>query len=129
MEQGALGANLTADERRKIRAERNRESAEKSRLRHKQKTMELEQNVLTLRTENRELKARVDTFRIQLQAASQNIDNSAGNGNFGGDGIVATQVPALQSAIAAIEQVMVECPRTFRPESNPPEIALNIKKR
>ncbi len=121
-----MNANLTAEERRKIRAERNRESAEKSRLRHKQRTLELEQNVLRLRTENRELKARVDTFRIQLQAASQNIETS-GNGNFGGEGIVATQVPALHSAISAIEQVMLECPRTFRPEPNVPEIVLNVK--
>lgn len=91
--------------------------------------MELEQNVLALRRENRELKSRVDTFRIQLQAASQNIDSSGADGCFGGEGIVATQVPALQSAIASIEQVMAVCPRTFNPEAHPVEIPLGIKKR
>lgn len=120
-----MAANITPEERRRIRAERNRESAEKSRLRHKQKNLELEQNVLRLRTENRELKARVDTFRIQLQSASQNL--ATGKGNIAGNVDLATQVPALKSAMAAIEQVMQECPRTFGPESSFPEIALNVK--
>lgn len=110
---------LSAEERRAIRARRNRESAEKSRVRRKQQTNELERSVGELRYENRELKERVVGFERELTAIAAEGDPACR-----GPPVVA----AVNGSLAAVERCMAECPRTFRKEPHSPEIELKYKR-
>jgi bZIP transcription factor len=105
-------SGMTADEKRRQRAERNRWSAEKSRLRRKQYTDDLEREVTTLREANLKLKKKTLGLFETLQNVDKNVEDSIDNGNgFAAD--VPNGGAALKAAIFALDKVMQQCPTTF----------------
>lgn len=123
--QAGANAHLSIEARKKLRAERNRESAEKSRMRRKQMVLELETNVAFLREENRDLKAKVEQYHGQLTSASEEVSRRAA---VAGDGSqeAMLKVPMLYEALSALQRCMEECPRTFNRGPHTPVIPLNV---
>jgi bZIP transcription factor len=105
--------SMTAEEKRRQRAERNRWSAEKSRLRRKQYTDDLEREVTALRETNSTLKSRtlglLGTLRTVDKTVEQAIAERAG---FMAD--VDNNGMALKAALQALDNIKEQCPITFR---------------
>lgn len=131
------------EERRQIRAQRNRESAEKSRIRRKQQTAELEQSVGDLRGENKQLKMRLDGLEQLIKDAqnalglkmSPSVDGhgmgNAGSMTEGGEGIngeAHKKLRALQESLRLIQICKRRCIRTFREGPQSQEIQLKLAK-
>lgn len=116
---------MSLEERKKLRAERNRESAEKSRMRRKKYTRDLENNVALLRQQNDELKLRVEEIQVTLKNASTKVClMSKKPGGEGGDKFA--KFPTLLEALSALQRCIAECPRTFNRNPNSPLIPLNV---
>lgn len=126
--QGGTNAHLSLEERKKLRAERNRESAEKSRMRRKQMVIDLETNVAALRDENRDLKAKVERYHSRLKGVSAEmyLQSKEVSGQSKDD---ATQIPLLYEALSALQRCMEECPRTFSRNPHSPLIPLNVARK
>lgn len=117
----------TAEQKRKIRQERNRESAEISRLRRKQYTSNLERDVGIMREVNKTLKKQT----ITLLAALRKIDNDVAKCIAKGEGFASdapTGGTALKAAILALENAKQQCVMTFCDAACHPEIPLKVKK-
>lgn len=112
---------MSAEEKRRIRAERNRESAEKSRLRHKQRTEELERDVYHKRIENREVKASIDTYYAQLRGVADTIEKGTTREE------AMKKVPALYNALNSMSKAIEQCVWTYR-DPRDPEIQLKISR-
>lgn len=119
-------AHLTLEQKRILRAKRNRESAEKSRNRRKLQTETLEKSVAQLRDENRELSAEMLKLQTQLESLSSEVAQAMTVGHEQ-EGL-RERTPALYDAIEAVQKVMIDCPRTFLRSSHTPEIQLKIHK-
>lgn len=117
-------SHLSLEERRRIRAERNRESAEKSRLRHKQRTEELERDVYHKRIENREVKASIDTYYGQLRGVADTIERG-GSGAGDSSSEVGSKVPALYDALDVMQKAIESCTWTYK-DPREPEIPLKV---
>lgn len=117
----------TAEQKRRIRAERNRESAEISRLRRKKYTRDLESDVGSLRETNKTLKVQTISLLEALQKIEDNVQKSIANGEgFASD--APTGGAALKAAILALENAKQQCPMTFSDAAAYPEIPLNVPK-
>lgn len=118
---------LTAEEKRKVRAERNRESAEKSRLRRKKYTDDLEREVGNLREVNKDLRVRTVSLMETLRKVDQDIHQCVQRG-----GAHATDArnggASLKAAIAALDNVKQQCPMTFGDTVDRPEIPSHGRK-
>lgn len=116
-------AHLSVEERRQIRAQRNRESAEKSRIRRKQQTAELERSVGELRDQNSTLKTRF----LGLEALVKDVEESV---DLGEEEIMnegATRgIRAIHESLAVIQECKQNCLRTFRETPHSPEIQLKM---
>lgn len=112
----AATAPMTAEEKRRIRAERNRESAEKSRLRRKKYTDDLEKEVDSLRETNKTLKTRSLDLMTMLHGVDNDVDRVIANGE-GRMSDAPNGGAALKAAILALENVKQQCPMTFGPPS------------
>lgn len=109
------------EQRRQIRAQRNRESAEKSRMRRKQQTAELEENVGDLRDENKTLKARLLGLESVVHEVEEEIDRNVSENASEG----ATRgAHAVQDSLSVIQACKSECLRTFREAPGSPDIEL-----
>jgi hypothetical protein len=112
---------VSAEERRRIRAARNRESAEKSRLRRKQYTDDLEREVGSLRETNKMLKGRAMLLTTTLQKADAEVSSAIAKGS------VRSSQPlngsALKSALMALGNARMQCPVTFGESSDRSDIA------
>ena len=111
--------HLSTEEKRRIRAERNRESAEKSRLRQKQRTEELERDVYNKRIENREVKASIDTYYAQLRGVADTIEKGTTPEE------AVKKVPALYNALSNMQTAIEQCTWTYR-DPREPEIPLKV---
>jgi hypothetical protein len=103
---------ISTEEKKRVRAERNRESAEKSRLRRKKYTEDLEKEVGTLRDTNRTLKTRAEGLLAMLQSVDGEVEDVIARG----DGFAADAPnggAALKAALLALENVRQQCPMTF----------------
>jgi bZIP transcription factor len=113
---------ISAEERRRIRAARNRESAEKSRLRRKQYTDDLEREVGSLRETNKMLKGRAMLLTMTLQKADAEVSSAIAKGS-----VLSSQPPlngsALKSALMALGNARMQCPVTFGDSSDRSDIA------
>jgi bZIP transcription factor len=125
---GSSSPIMSAEERRRVRAARNRESAEKSRLRRKQYTDDLEREVGSLREANKMLKGRAMLLTMTLQKVDADVDSAISNGL-----IRSSQTPlngsALKRALMALGDARMQCPVTFgeatdRPETVPASTSL-----
>lgn len=109
-------AAYSTEQKRRIRAERNRESAEKSRLRRKQYTSDLEKSVGSLRATNTQLKGRAEALMgtlksIEVDVATAHAGQAYATEQVNHEGAV--PAPALQAALVALERVKTQCPVTF----------------
>ncbi len=104
---------MSAEERRRVRAERNRVSAMRSRERLNKKEMELERNVYQGRIENRGLKRGVIKYRRFLQQAIAEIEQKYSREE------AERRFPKTYANLAHVEKTMSECVWTFRPEDTP----------
>lgn len=125
--QAGANAHLSLEERKRLRAERNRESAEKSRMRRKQMVLDLETNVAFLREENRDLKAKVEQHHEQLTSASEEVNRRAAASGEGAEE-TSMKVPILYEALSALQRCIEQCPRTFNRGPQTPVIPLNISR-
>jgi bZIP transcription factor len=119
---------ISTEEKRRVRAERNRESAEKSRLRRKKYTEDLEKEVGSLRETNRSLKTRTEDLLAMLQSVDADVEQSVSRG----DGSVAHPPnggAALKAALLALENVKQQCPITFADSTVRVEIGSSAGKR
>lgn len=101
------------EERRRIRAERNRVSAMKSRERLNKKEMELERNVYYGRIENRILKRGAIKYRTFLRKAIVKMEQEIGREE------AQRLCPVTYANLEHVEKVISECVWTFRPEDTP----------
>lgn len=111
-------AHLTAEERRQRRAQRNRESAEKSRVRRKLATAELERSVGNLREESLHNEERCQNMVALLNQVLRSVRTT-------GDSEESRQMKRLlNESLELIARVKGQCPRTFR--QSPHEIELKF---
>lgn len=116
-------ANISAEERKRVRAQRNRESAEKSRVRRKELTAELERSVGSLRGENKELKAQLLQEEELLRAVREAVPAAMASSEASD-----TVLCLVDESEGVIEACKGECPRTFRKPPHSPEIELRYNK-
>ena len=119
------GPQLTAEERRSLRAKRNRESAEKSRVRRKEQTAELEMSVAELRDENKSLKDDVLYYHNRLRKMYTDLTQDVAVDER--ELYLRQNAPTLYDALKSLGAVLNDCPRTFSQSGNVPEIKLKIK--
>lgn len=98
----------STDQRRLIRAQRNRESAERSRQRKKLEAEALERSVQENRTSNRLLVQSIEKIYSKLCAAEEAV----GGGSEGEE--KRKMAPDLFNSIAIVKNAMDSCPWTFR---------------
>lgn len=103
----------STEQKRRIRAERNRESAEKSRLRRKQYTTDLESNVSSLRVTNSRLKGRAEALMGTLRNMEEQIAAAHARGEAYPNKPANQEAGALRAAIMALERLRGQCPATF----------------
>lgn len=103
----------STEQKRRIRAERNRESAEKSRLRRKQYTTDLESNVSSLRVTNSRLKGRAEVLMGTLKSMEAQIETAHNRGEAYPNKPANQEAGALRAAIMALERLRGQCPVTF----------------
>lgn len=108
-------ATTGAAGRRRTRAERNRESAEKSRQRQKMRNERLELDVYTKRMENRKVKASIDSYYAQLREVAEAIERQPE---------YAAKVPSLFNSLDMIQSAMESCVWTYK---NLPEDEIPLK--
>lgn len=119
---------ISTEQKRRVRAERNRESAEKSRLRRKKYTEDLENEVGNLRETNKTLKSRAENLIAMLQRVDAGVEESVARGaGFVGD--APNGGAALKAALLALENVKRQCPTTFAKSSPRVEIGSSATKR
>ncbi len=108
-------SGMSAEERRRVRAERNCVSAMRSRKRLNKKEMELEleRNVYQGRIENRRLKRGVIKYRRFLQQAIAGIEQKYPREE------AERRFPKTYANLAHVEKTMSECVWTFRPQDTP----------
>ncbi len=111
---------ISSEEKRRIRAERNRESAERSRLRSKERAEELERAVYNLRVENHNVKQDVDAYYAQMQLIVNVIEREMSKDE------AKKTLPGLYNTLSIIQSAIEECKWTYR---NPrePDIPLKIR--
>lgn len=120
------GAQLSPEERRSLRAKRNRESAEKSRVRRKVQTAELEKSVAGLRNDNESLKGNVTAFRCRLESMCSEVTKDVGDCDK--SQALQQRAPVLYDALKNLSIVLQDCPRTFHKCPRSPEIKLRSVK-
>lgn len=103
---------VSTEEKRRVRAERNRESAEKSRLRRKKYTEDLEKDVGSLRETNKTLKSRTERLLAMLHEVDVDVDHCVARGE-GFPVDAPNGGTALKTALLALENVKQQCPMTF----------------
>jgi len=107
------GGNGASEAKRKVRAERNRVSAMKSRERIGKKEEDLEKKVFYGRIENKTLKRGIVKFRKYLKGVIDEIENIYPVDQ------ARKLLPATYRVKAAVEKTIEECVWTFRPEDTP----------
>lgn len=109
-------AHLTAEERRQRRAQRNRESAEKSRVRRKLATAELERSVGNLREESVHNEERCQNMVALLNQVLRSARTT-------GDSEESRHMKRLlNESLELIARVKGQCPRTFRQSPHETEL-------
>lgn len=118
---GRAAPAVSTEEKKRVRAERNRESAEKSRLRRKKYTEDLEKDVGSLRETNKTLKSRAERLLAMLHGVDADVERCVARGE-GFPLIAPNGGPALKTALLALENVKRQCPMTFADSSTRVEI-------
>lgn len=110
---GGGGGNGANEAKRKVRAERNRVSAMKSRERIGKKEEDLERKVFYGRIENKTLKRGIVKFRRYLEGVIGEIENNYPLHH------ARKLLPSTYRVRDIVEKTIKECVWTFRPEDTP----------